>query len=168
MSGAQSREGPGHRVLRAIDRAELFVANTANAVVLVAVCWNVLSRYVLATPVAWAEDVTSIAFAWFIFIGMAAVHNRRGHIGVDLFTALLTPRLRRLVDRAGDAFVLIFCLYAAYLCGSQTVVGHATSKTTVLEIPLSALFASLAIGFALMAASSALHLAGIRIEPAEA
>jgi TRAP-type C4-dicarboxylate transport system permease small subunit len=161
-------EGRGHRILRGIDRVELFVANAANVVILATIFWNVLSRYVLETPVAWAEDVTSIAFAWFIFIGMAAVHNRRGHIGVDLLASLLPKGAGALVDKAGELFVLVFCSYAAYLCAAQTIVSHTTSKTTVLEIPLSVLFASLTLGFSLMAVSSAFHLAGSRTESAEA
>jgi TRAP-type C4-dicarboxylate transport system permease small subunit len=152
------------RLLRALDRVELIVTNTALVIILVTICWNVVFRYVLASPVSWAEDVTSIAFAWFIFIGMVAVHNRRGHIGIDLVTSLLPDRLRVPLDRGVDAFVVVVCAYTAYLCGQQTVISHYTAQSTVLKIPLSVLFISLAIGFALMALRSACFALGMRAE----
>jgi TRAP-type C4-dicarboxylate transport system permease small subunit len=148
------------RFLTAIDVAEKIAANSAFVIILVTICWTVISRYVLRSPVSWAEDITSIAFAWLIFIGAAAVHNRRAHISVDLLTSLLPAKLRLLLDTAVEIFVLVFCAYAAWLCGRQTIVAHTTSKTTVLEIPLSLLFVSVTIGFALMALRSAFYVAG--------
>jgi TRAP-type transport system small permease protein len=147
-------------LVRAAGVLEALLANTAFAVILVTICWTVLSRYVLAAPVAWAEDVTSIAFAWLIFIGAAAVHGRRQHVSVDLLTATLPRRVRRLLDTAVELFVLAFCAYAAWLCAAQAYVSHYQAKTVVLEIPLSVLFAGLTLGFALMALRSLAHLAG--------
>jgi TRAP-type C4-dicarboxylate transport system permease small subunit len=147
--------------LQALDRLELAITNTALVVILVTICWNVVFRYVLKTPVSWAEDVTSIAFAWFIFIGMAAVHNRRGHIGIDLVTSLLPDGPRLFLEKGVDWFVMIVCAYTAYLCGRQTVISHYTAETTVLKIPLSVLFISLTIGFALMALRSACFALGM-------
>ncbi len=42
-------------------------------VILLAICDNVVSHRVPRTPVAFTEDVTSIAFAWLIFIGAATI-----------------------------------------------------------------------------------------------
>jgi TRAP-type C4-dicarboxylate transport system permease small subunit len=137
-----------------VDRLTLAIANLALVVMLVAICWNVISRYVLRSAVSWLEDITSIAFAWFIFIGMVAVHNRRGHISIDVLTSAAPARIQAAIGRAVDIFVACFCLYTAYLCAMQTVVSHGTAHTTVLKIPLSFLFASLALGFFLMALRS--------------
>lgn len=139
---------------RTIDRASLFIANVALVVILLVICWTVVSRYLLRSPVSWGEDVTSIAFAWFIFMAMVAVHNRRGHIGIDLFTALMPPKVQTLLNRAADLFIACFCLYTAYLCGWQMIISHHTAYTTVLKIPLSYLFLSLALGFFLLAVRS--------------
>lgn len=146
------------RLHRAVGLLETLLANTAFVIILLTICWKVLSRYVLATPVAWAEDVTSIAFAWLIFIGAAAVHSRRQHVSVDLLIAPLPPPVRLILDKSAELFVLVFCIYAAWLCADQTYISHYQAKTVVLEIPLSALFAGLTLGFALMALRSLAHL----------
>lgn len=147
-------------LVRLVDRASLFIANTAMAVILLTICWTVISRYVLRTPVSWSEDVTSIAFAWFMFIGMVAVHNRRGHIGLDIFTSALPRVMHAPLARGADIFVAVFCFYTAYLCALQTYVSQGSAHTTVLKIPLSFFFASLAIGFFLMALRSVTYVFG--------
>ncbi len=161
---AAARKHPVRRVLTAIDLAERFLADAAFAIIVVTICWTVLSRYVLRTPVSWAEDVTSIAFAWLIFLGASVVHNRRAHISVDLLTSLLPARVQAVLDKLVEVFVVVFCGYAAWLCAQQTVVAHTTSKTTVLGIPLSFLFISVTVGFGMMAVRSLCYLAGFEPE----
>ena len=148
-------------LFRRLDMVLLAITNLALVVIVVTISWTVWSRYVARTPVVWGDDVTSFAFAWFIFIGMAAVHNRRGHMGIDVVTSLLPPKTQMIVARLGDAFVAIFCAYTAYLCGEQTVVSHNLAHSPVLDLPLSYFFASLTIGFALVALRSAAYVVGV-------
>ena len=151
---------PG-RIFHIINAVELAIANLALTVILITICWTVVSRYILESPVSWAEDVLSITFAWFIFIGMAAIHGRRGHIGIDILTVMLPDKWRYRWERVVDLFLTVFCTYAAYLCGLQMIISHTTAVTPVLKIPLSILFLSLTLGFALMAIRSSLYVAGI-------
>ncbi len=163
FGGARELDHSRNRIdlfVRLTDRAALFVANTAMIVMLATICWTVISRYLLRSPVSWSEDITSIAFAWFMFIGMVAVHNRRGHIGLDVFISVLPAWTQTSLARGADIFVAIFCFYTAYLCGLQAYVSQGSAHTTVLKIPLSFFFASLAIGFFLMALRSVTYVFG--------
>lgn len=114
-----------------------------------AICWGVLSRYVITTPAAWVEEVTSICFTWMIFFGSAEAHRRRMHIGVDMLTLLLPPLARRLLEIVVEALVAAFCLYASYLGLQQTIVSH-VSSTSILRIPLSIGYMGLTLGLFLM------------------
>lgn len=144
-----------------VDKVLLAISNLSLVAILGTICWTVWSRYVMRSPVVWSEDVTSMSFAWFIFIGMAAVHNRRGHVGIDVFTSLLPKTAQAFVEHLGDVFMIVFCSYTAYLCTEQAIVSHATAHTTVLSIPLSYFFASLSIGFGLMALRSLSFVLGV-------
>ena len=70
---------------------EHVVMNIAFVVLLAAVSWGVASRYVVVNPATWVEEVTSIAFAWLIFVGAAELHRQGRHVSVDLITAQM-PR----------------------------------------------------------------------------
>lgn len=158
MRRSGSETGAAGRFFEAVTFLEKVIANSAYVIILATICWNVLSRYVVPTPAAWAEDVTSIAFAWLIFVGAAAAHNKRAHISVDLLTMVLPKPAQRVLAKAVEVFMLVFCTYATYLCAQQTYVSHFKAKTIVLHIPLSVLFAGVTLGFALMALRSAQHL----------
>lgn len=150
---------------RFIDKILVTIANLSLVIIVGVICWTVWTRYVLRTPVVWSEDITSLTFAWFIFIGMAAVHNRRGHVSIDIVTSALPPRVQAFLDKLGDLIVAAFCAYTAYLCTQQTIVAHGMSRTPVLDIPLSYFFVSLALGFGLMAIRSVGYFLGVRPIP---
>jgi TRAP-type C4-dicarboxylate transport system permease small subunit len=161
---SSGREQAG-AVFRFIDKILLTIANLSLVIMVGVVCWTVWTRYVQKTPVVWGDDITSLTFAWFIFISMAAVHNRRGHVSIDIVTSLLPKPMQAFLDKLGELIVTVFCGYTAYLCIKQTIVAHTMSHTPVLNIPLSYFFASLAIGFGLMAIRSIGYIMGVRPIP---
>ena len=136
---------------------ELVLMNACFVILLTAICWGVLSRYVLGSPATWVEEVSSIAFAWVTFIGAAEVHRRGKHVSVDLLTSLLPLHIRVALAFAIEAFVGIFCLAACWLGAQQAWVSHASS-TSMLRIPLSVGYAGLTLGFLLMAMRSGQRL----------
>jgi TRAP-type transport system small permease protein len=138
---------------------ELVLMNIAFVVLLVAICWGVLSRYVTASPATWVEEVSSIAFAWVTFIGAAEVHRRGKHVSVDLVTGLLPARAQAVLAWAIEAFVACFCFYAAWLGAQQAWVSH-SSTTSMLRIPLSVGYGGLTLGLFLMGLRSLQRLRG--------
>jgi TRAP-type C4-dicarboxylate transport system permease small subunit len=129
---------------------EHFVLNVGFIVVICAIVWGVLSRYVTEQPATWVQEVTSVAFAWVVFVGAAEVHRAGRHVSVNLLTALLPIRVQAVLAIAAEIFVTLYCSYAAWLSLQQTIVSHA-AETPILGIPLSVPFAGVCIGFTLMA-----------------
>lgn len=130
------------------------VAMNVGFVVLVcSIVWGVLSRYVTEQPATWVEEVSSIAFAWVVFVGAAEVHRRGKHVSVDLVTAFLPARLRGALAVLAALFVAAYCFYVAWLGLQQTVASNSAS-TSMLNIPLSVPYAGLTLGFLLMGVRS--------------
>jgi TRAP-type C4-dicarboxylate transport system permease small subunit len=137
------------RGLLSIESLEQAVMNVSFVIVLGAISWGVLSRYVVPTPATWVEEITSISFAWLIFVGAAEVHRRHQHVSVDLLTSILPAPVQRLLAVLVEAFVVAFCFYVAYLGVLQTIVMH-TSMTSLLRIPLSVSYAGFTLGISLV------------------
>ncbi len=129
---------------------EHVVLNIGFIVVTSAIVWGVLSRYVTEQPATWVQEVTSIAFAWVVFVGAAEVHRNGKHVSVNLLTSFLPRRGQALLAVAGEIFVTLYCFYAAWLSLVQTIASNSAS-TPMLGIPLSVPFAGLTVGFLLMA-----------------
>lgn len=135
---------------RLLARAEEVIAGTALIIVVLAVCWGVITRYITAQPAAWAGEVAAFAFAWCVFVGAAAVVKHGGHVSIDMLTLALPRTLRRAVDAGARLAGLGFCLVAAWLA-LQFSLANLDNPSAVLRLPLFILYMAPAVGFALMA-----------------
>jgi TRAP-type transport system small permease protein len=132
---------------------ELVIANVSFVILICAIVWGVLSRYVTEEPATWVEEVSAIAFAWTVFVGAAEVQRRRRHVSVDLLTALLPTRLRLALEILATCFVALYCGFLSYLSLRQAIVSNA-AHTSMLGIPLSVGYAGPTLGFLCMALRS--------------
>jgi len=128
---------------------EHIVLNLGFIVVTCAIVWGVLSRYVTEQAATWVQEVTSIAFAWVVFVGAAEVHRSGRHVSVNILTAFLPAKVQAVLAVVVEIFVAFYCFYVAWLSLQQTIVSN-SATTPMLDIPLSVRFAGLAAGFLLM------------------
>ncbi len=70
----------------------------AGALVIALVFYNVLSRYILYTDVAWSSELCTLLLIWITFIGGAMAVRRNAHLGVTEFVMGLKPAARSRVD----------------------------------------------------------------------
>jgi TRAP-type transport system small permease protein len=136
---------------------ELIVMNIGFIVLVCAIVWGVLSRYVTESPATWVEEVSSIAFAWTVFVGAAEVQRRGRHVSVDLLTSFLPAGIRTPLEKIVMIFVTLFCFYVAWLGLEEAIASHSTT-TSMLNIPLSVPYAGLTLGFLLFGLRSVQRL----------
>lgn len=127
---------------------ELIVMNLAFVVLVGAIVWGVLSRYVTRNPATWVEEVSSIAFTVVVFVGASEVQRRNKHVRVDLLTSLLPTRAQTALSKAVGVFVALYCFYVAWLGLNEAIVSN-SATTSMLNIPLSVPYGALTFGFLL-------------------
>lgn len=132
------------------DQAEEIVAGAAMIVVVLAVCWGVVTRYITAQPAAWAGEVAAFAFAWCVFIGAAAVAKRGGHVAIDMLTGLLPALAQVVIGVLARLLGIGFCITASVLA-FRFSLANTDNPSAVLRMPLAVLYLAPAIGFGLMA-----------------
>ncbi len=135
---------------RAGAQAEEIVAGAAMVVVVLAVCWGVITRYITAQPAAWTGEVAAFGFAWCVFVGAAAVAKRSGHVAIDMLTAVLPAPLQSAIGLGARLASIGFCVVASVLA-FEFSLANADNPSAVLRLPLTVLYLAPAIGFALMA-----------------
>jgi len=70
---------------------------------------QVIMRYVFNSGFTWAQELTTILFAFMIFIGISYGVRVGAHIGVDALIKIFTPKVRRVVS----VIAVLFCLMYA-------------------------------------------------------
>ena len=72
---------------------------------------QVVARYLLNNPVAWADELSVIMGIWVILWGTAFVTREADNIRFDMIYSSVSPRVRRIFDAvSGLIFVAIFAV----------------------------------------------------------
>jgi TRAP-type C4-dicarboxylate transport system permease small subunit len=134
---------------RLLHWLEEIIACSALVIVVLAVVWGVITRYITAQPAAWAAEVAAIAFAWCVFVGAAAGVKRGAHVSIDMLVMLLPQAAQRVVNRGAALVALGFCA-ATTVMAASFAADNFDNPSAVLRLPLSVLYAALVAGFGLM------------------
>lgn len=119
-------------------------------VMIVTVLANIFFRYVLAKPLIWGDEVASLTFIWMAMLGSALAVDRHEHMKLTVFLPLLSPKLARTLEIAGQVLVCVLLLRLL-----PVAVEYAYEESFVtspaLQIPMSWRASALPTGMALMA-----------------
>ena len=89
------------RILRGIDFISVWTGKLAAFLVLfliVAVVYEVISRYAFNAPTIWSFEIQRMLGGSLFVLGLAWVLIQKGHIRVDLFYQRLSPRGQAILD----------------------------------------------------------------------
>jgi TRAP-type C4-dicarboxylate transport system permease small subunit len=118
---------------------EEIVAGAALVVVVLSVCWGVLTRYVTAQPAPWASEVASIGFAWVTFFGASACFRHGAHPSIDMLVRRFPPALQSAV-RWLNHVLMIGLLAFLTLYGIWFSIDAWDNPSPVLRLPLTILY----------------------------
>ena len=97
-------------------------------------CWQVFTRYVLANPSSWSEELVSYLFAWASLLGASLVTGERGHMNIPILVDRMSPPVQKALNIFGEliafAFSGIILVYGGIEI-SQLAMGQMTSSLGV-------------------------------------
>jgi len=71
---------------------------------------QVIARYIFNYSFVWALEVTTVLFAWLIFIGMSYGVRMGSHIGVDALVKSLGPAASRVVGSIAAVLCIVYAV----------------------------------------------------------
>ena len=104
--GRSDEAGPVRGVVGQVIK---FLMVAAMLVLCALVFLNVVLRYGFNSNLLLTEEVARYVFVWLTFLGSILAYARNGHIRVDSGLKLLAPGVRRWVELAADAIILLCC-----------------------------------------------------------
>jgi len=134
---------------RLLANLEELVAGAGLVLVVAITIYNIVNRYVLLRSAVWAPELAGMIFAWVVFLGASAAYKRHMHISISVAVRYLNPRVQVAVAQAGGLLLAAFLAYVTYLALKITLSSH-SRLSPVMRIPFSYVYASAAVGFALM------------------
>jgi len=156
-SSRGDRPSVGHALWTLCTHPVEWACGVLMAAIATVVFLQVFTRYVLAYPWGWPEELARILFVWVALLGAVLALRRAGHFSIDALSGALPVPLRRRLAVAMRLSLLAFLLLVAYL-GLQATLRVQEQLTTAMEISMSWGYAAVPVSFACMAFEMARRL----------
>ena len=135
---------------------------------LVCVLWQVLSRYLLASPSTFTDEMARLLFIWSGLLGAAYAAGQKQHLCIDLLPSTLTgvakQRLLIVIELGCGLFALLVLVGGGSLL--LTKVFSTGQLTPVMGISMAFGYAAIPVSGLFMLFYSANTLAGL-IKPSQ-
>jgi TRAP-type C4-dicarboxylate transport system permease small subunit len=157
--GEGTRSGTGNAAVAMLERA-LSICNNAivvfAAIALIAAClilsYSVLGRALFQMANYWQDEAAVFLLVGATFMTAAYVQSQRGHVSIEAFVGLLSPRANRirlwLVDVASLAFCVFFAWKSWTLAHEAYVDGQVSNS--MWSPPLAIPYVLMALGMTLL------------------
>ncbi|MCA9192308.1 MAG: TRAP transporter small permease [Planctomycetales bacterium] len=136
------------------------------AILVLDVLWGVISRFVLAEPSRWTEELAQYLLMWVALLGAAVGFQRGQHLGLDYFVQKMPVEVRSLVGVFGQICIIAFAslamIWGGYVLVSETL--KSGQVTPALEIHMGWVYLAVPISgvaIAFFSFARALELIGI-------
>ena len=109
------------------------------AAMVFAVTWQVVSRYLFASPSSWTEEVARFLLIWIGTLGAAYAFRTNMHIGLDLLPKKLTGTAARNLHWFTLSVIIVFAAAVLVIGGSSLVylTWDLRQYSAVLGLPIS-------------------------------
>lgn len=114
-----------------LERLEEWLIAFLLAAMTVLTFVQVITRYVFNYSFTWALELTTILFAWLIFLGIPYGVRVGSHIGLDALVKALPPRIARAVGALAAALGVVYA--AILLVGSWNYVAKLHEIDILME-----------------------------------
>lgn len=101
-------------VLEALYRTVLTMSILGVVVVVLVVSWQVFSRYVTESSVAWAPELAQVAFVWAALLAISVGVRQGKHLVVDAFLAVKSHVLNLVLNTITTTVVVSVSLLIAW------------------------------------------------------
>jgi len=119
---------------------------------MLAVCWEVVSRYFLGRGTVWVTEFSEYALLYITFLGTAWLLRREGHVEMDIVTFRLKPKSQIYLKTFVSILGALLCLVLAWV-GGDVALDHlrrGLHQPTLVGPPDFPLFAVIPVGFFLL------------------
>lgn len=117
-----------------LDTIATFITAVLMIFLTVLIGVNVISRFILNSPIAWQYEATLVCLSWVVFIGMSITFRNDEHMRLTFVSNAMPEKMQNIWLVVMDVLVLLFLAYGGYC--SISVVQNAM-PTLYQTIPVS-------------------------------
>lgn len=111
---------------------------TLMTIMVIAVLWQVFSRYVMQSPSSVTEELARYLLIWIGILGAAYAAGQQDHLAINLLEEKLNKENKKRLRIIIDVLIIFFCVTVLIIGGGNLVyVNYELGQSSAaLEIPL--------------------------------
>lgn len=129
-----------------VDRIIQVLSTIIISIMVIAVCWQVITRYVLNNPSTITEEALRYLLIWVTMVGGAYAYGRRKHLAITALAKRLSYRGQKMLDIFVQAVVIAFGLIVMISGGTRLVQTAADQLSAALLLPMPLIYISVPVG----------------------
>ena len=123
-----------------IDKIVFYLLSIIITTMLILVVWQVFSRYVLADPAVFTEELVRFLLIWFGLLAAVYAFGSNNHISLTLAFSKFSPPTQKIISICHHTLTLIFAI-AFFLYGGGLLVNIVSFQTSsVLGVSMSLVY----------------------------
>lgn len=148
-----------YKALGLLNRLIMLVSMLAVVAAAGVLTLSVIQRYFLKIPTDWQDETAIFLLVGVTFLTGAAVQARRGHVGIEAVSELLSPRIESIRLRVADLISCLFCAFFAWKSWTllQEAIADGQTTDSTWGPPLWIPYSTMAAGMTLVAIQLALQ-----------
>ncbi len=142
---------------------EIFLVILMSVLVL-DVLWQVFSRYLLASPSSFTDELAGFLLIWVGVLGAAYVAGRKEHLAIDILLQRSSPDRKRKLQFLIHSLILLFALFVMVIGGTSLVYTRFVLqvKSAALQLPLAYVYIVLPLSGMIIIFYEILHIVHLR------
>lgn len=127
---------------RWFDRIFQALLASLMGLLVLSVTWQILSRYLLAEPSHWTEELARFLLVWIGVLGAAYAFRTRMHLGIDLLAHQLRGTSALLLEAFINLMVILFAVLVMIVGGVRLVAmtWELNQLSAALGVPIAGVY----------------------------
>lgn len=103
---------------------------------------QVITRFILKSPIAWGQDIIRLSFIYLVFWGGAFCVREKEHLNIDILLTSISVKARKVLELIINIVLVLFFVFIIYF-GFRFAQSGSTQQAPYLPIPMSVYYMSL-------------------------
>ena len=131
---------------KVIDKIIEVLCTVIMGYMVIAVCWQVITRFVLKNPSTTSEEILRYLLVWTTMVGGAYAYGRRKHLSINMLTKKLPFKQQKMLDILIQIIVMVFAVVVMIMGGFHLVSTTSNQISAALHLPMPVVYASIPVG----------------------
>ncbi len=153
-------------MVRVVDKILAGTLIVLMVIMVVAVSWQVATRYLLNSPSSYTEELASYLLIWISLLGASYALRMRAHLGIDIVVQRLGSKKRKAARLFAYVVVILFSLLTLVFGGGWLVYVtlDLNQLSAAFQLPIGYVYLALPVSGLLMIYYSAVAMRELRAD----